>query len=110
MSVLSRAFPSDNLHVVDLPYRFSSWAFDEPANARLWFDADGQLVAWACLQTPFWSFDYALHPAAEPGLHRDLLAWADDRARQIVDAPSSRPAWFVNVFADQAERRRNLEA
>jgi hypothetical protein len=44
MAALSRQFFTDNLHVIDLPYRFSSWAFDDPENIRLWFDQDGQCL------------------------------------------------------------------
>ena len=81
MSALARQFPADNLHATDLPYRFSSWALDDPDNVRLWFDDDQQLVAWAMLQTPFWEIDYVFHPNAESDLHQEILAWADQRAQ-----------------------------
>jgi len=108
MTALSRQFPSDNLRVIDLPYRLSSWACDDPANVGLWFD-DARLVAWAVLQPPFWTLDYAYHPDA-PDIHPRILAWADERARAALYTPSGRPVWFVNVFADQSNRRRDLEA
>jgi mycothiol synthase len=110
MTALAHAFSTDNLRVVDLPYRFSSWALDYPQNIGLWVNAEGQLLAWAVMQTPFWTIDYAYHPDAETDLHRPLLAWADRRARQVLDTPSGRPCWFVMVFASQAERIRDLEA
>ncbi len=109
MSALSRQFPSDNLRVTDLPYRLSSWACDDPANVGLWFD-DARLVAWAVLQTPFWTLDYAYHPDAAPDIHPHILAWADERARAALKTPTGRPTWFVNVFADQSDRRCGLEA
>jgi ribosomal protein S18 acetylase RimI-like enzyme len=110
MGALVRDFPVGNLHVADLPYRFSSWAFDYPDNVGLWVDAEGQqLLAWAVMQTPFWTIDCACHPSADRNLHRQILAWADRRACQILDTPGGRPAWFVNVFADQADRIRDLE-
>jgi ribosomal protein S18 acetylase RimI-like enzyme len=109
MAALVRGFPMDNLHVADLPYRFSSWAFDYPNNVGLWVDAEGRLSAWAVMQTPFWTIDYACHPDADRSLHRQILAWADGRARRVLDTPSGRPSWFVNVFADQVERIRDLE-
>ncbi len=102
-------FPAENLHVADLPYRLSSWALEDPGNVRLWVEADGQLLEWAIMQTPFWSIDYACHPGFEGELHHRVLAWADRRARQILDTPSGRPAWFVNVFADQSYRIQDLE-
>ena len=110
MVALVRAHPEDNLHVVDLPYRLSSWAFDTPENVGLWVDEAGDLTAWAVLQTPFWAMDYALRPDAPPDLHRRLLAWADHRASAVRGTPSGHPLWFVNVFARQRERRRDLEA
>jgi len=109
MAALVHHSPADNPHVADLPWRLSSWAFDYPDNVGLWVDADGQMLAWAVMQTPFWTIDYACHPAADKNLHRQLLAWADDRARQILGTPSGRPRWYVNVFADQAGRIRDLE-
>jgi hypothetical protein len=36
MIALAHAFPSDNLYIVDLPYRLSSWAMDYPGNIGLW--------------------------------------------------------------------------
>jgi mycothiol synthase len=109
MSALVHRFPTEYLHIADLPYRFSSWAFDDPANISLWFDDALRLVAWAVLQTPFWALDFAYDPSAELHLHRHILAWADRRAREIRDTPGGRPAWYVNVFAEQADRIRELE-
>jgi hypothetical protein len=109
MIELARVSPTDNLHVIDLPYRVSSWASDDPANVGLWVNAEDQLLAWAVMQTPFWTIDCACHPDAEPKLHRHLLAWADHRARQVLDTPNGRPCWFVMVYADQTDRIRDLE-
>lgn len=106
---LVHSYPAENLHVVDLPYRFSSWAFDEPSNIRLWTDVAGRVAAWAILQTPFWSLDYAYRPDVGDEVHADLLAWADGRASAAVDTAYGRPAWFVSVFASQKERQRALE-
>jgi mycothiol synthase len=109
MIALAHACPTDNLHVVDLPYRLSSWARDDPGNIGLWVDPTGRLLVWAVLQTPFWTIDYVFHPNADAHLHRELLAWADHRARQLVDTPYGRPCWFVMAFASQTDRIRDLE-
>lgn len=109
MSALARQFPQDNLHVVDLPYRFSSWAFDDPENVALWFDENQRLIAWAVMQSPFWTIDYVCHPEAARDLHPEILAWADERARAIKDTPYARSAWFAMVFSGQQERIRDLE-
>lgn len=109
MAELVRKFPSGNLHVVDLPYRFSSWSFDFPENIRLWRDENDSLLAWAILQVPFWTIDYAIHPEFQSKLHLEILQWADEQAHKILNTESGRPAWFVPVQAGQAERIRDLE-
>ncbi len=108
MSTLAREFAPVNLHVVDLPYRFSSWALDDPDNIRLWFDGHEQLMGWAVLQSPFWTIDYVFHPQVEAQLHPEILTWADQRAREM-NASFSRPAWFAMVFEEQTDRIRVLE-
>ncbi len=68
------------------------------------------MVAWVVMQTPFWSIDYACHPSVSDEVHPQLLAWADQRARQIVGSDFGHPIWFVNVFVEQERRMRDLEA
>jgi mycothiol synthase len=109
ISTLARQFSINNLHVIDLPYRLSSWALDDPENIRLWFDENDNLIAWAVLQTPFWIIDYGCHPDYESSLHPEILAWADQRARSILDTPFGHPAWFIPVFSGQSDRIRDLE-
>lgn len=108
MVALARHAAATTFHLVDLPYRLSSWAFVQPENTRLWFDADQQLRAWAVLQTPFWNIDYVCHPDVEATLHAEILAWADARAQAIVDTPHGHPAWFINVFPSQTTRLQEL--
>lgn len=110
MIALSRASAICPWRIADLPYRFSSWALDDPHYARLWVDAAGRLRAWAVMQVPFWTIDYTCDPAAGAGLHRQILAWADRRAREILDTPRGLPSWYVTVLPGQAERIRDLEA
>lgn len=109
MAALARQCSENNLHVVDLPYRLSSWTFDNPENVQLWFDEHQQLVAWAALQTPFWTIDYVCLPDLEINLHQAILAWADQRARANLHTAQGRPAWFVPVFSGQTNRIRDLE-
>lgn len=109
MIALTNAFPADNLHIVDLPYRLSSWALDYPNNIKLWVNSEGQLLAWAVMQTPFWTIDYVCHPHTDPNLHRQILDWADKHAQTIVDTSVGHPAWYVNVFPSQTDRICHLE-
>ncbi len=107
---LVHRFPEGNLHVCDMPYRLSSWALDDPENVSLWFDQEGKLCAWAVMQTPFWTIDVACHPAYEADLYHQIIAWADNRARATCGTPSGHPIWYINVFTDQSDRIRDLEA
>ena len=110
MTKLAQQTQPDNLHVVDLPYRFSSWALDDSQNTSLWFDSEQNLVAWAIMQSPFWSIDYVYTTDVSASLHPQILAWADTLAYNLVDTPYGRPAWFINVFVDQHARIIDLEA
>jgi mycothiol synthase len=109
MASLAQAFPASHLHTVDLPYRLSSWGLDESENTQLWETAKGALMGWVVLQTPFWTIDCACHPAVESKLFPEMLAWAGQRAEEIVETPYGHPTWFVNVFATQAGRIQALE-
>ena len=110
MLALAASSPDRNLHVVDLPYRLSSWALDEAANSALWEDGRGRLAAWAVLQAPFWSIDFALRPDAEARLFSAILDWAVARARDAQGTTHERASWFVHVFGDLTDRLRRLDA
>ncbi len=109
MQALAQAQPHANLHWVDLPYRLSSWAFDDPTNVALWEDERGELVAWAVLQTPFWAIDYIYQPDVAD-LHGQILEWADAQAQRQRSSSYGHPMWFVNVFDWQHQRQRDLES
>ncbi len=101
LQALAAGFPDAHLHVMDLPYRLSSWALDEPGNGALWVDAAGELRAWAVLQTPFWTLDWACAPDHAAALFPQVLQWGEARIRAVVGTVYERPCWFVNVFAEQ---------
>jgi hypothetical protein len=109
MAVLARKCMEEHLHVFDLPYRLSSWALDTSQNTCLWFDDKDRLVAWAVLQTPFWTIDIVCHPSIEQQLYHQILSWADSCAQAALHSSNGRPAWFVMVFAGQKQRIHDLE-
>lgn len=109
MMDLVNSFPSETLHIIDLPYRLCSWALDDPENVALWFNEKRELVAWAVLQTPFWEIDYFCHPDAERNLYSEILAWAERRAKATMNTLYGHPSWFINVFSEQANCIRDLE-
>lgn len=110
MLALARAHRTETLHDVDLPYRLCSWALDETQNTQLWFDEANALVGWVILQTPFWTIDFEYAHPAEAELAPTILAWADARAKQIVNEPSGHPSWFALAFRRQTARAKYLEA
>jgi mycothiol synthase len=109
MIQLARESHRENLHVTDLPYRLSSWALGKVDNIGLWVDETGRLVAWAVMQTPFWTIDYIVRQDLERELHQNILDWGDQRALNLSKTRYGLPAWYVNVFTDQVERRQELE-
>ena len=56
------AFPGDNFHVVDFPYRLCSPSLEDKRNISLWEDEGGNVVAFAIWQAPFAVLDYSFHP------------------------------------------------
>ncbi len=109
MVELANRFREDSFHVSDLPYRFSSWALDDPENACLWCDANGNLLAWAVMQTPFWTVDLVLNPQFARYLFPRILTWIDQRARAILDGQYGHSAWYVPIFSEQSNFIRVLE-
>ncbi len=106
---LVAATSASTLHVIDMPYRLSSWALDDPANVSLWVDAQGALIAWAALQLPFWMLDIVCQPLAEDQLLPLIMDWADARCRELQQAGAGRPMWFCSILPEQVQRRRVLE-
>ncbi len=102
--------PRDHVHVVDLPYRLSSWAWSSPSQTRQWVTPEGELHAWACLQTPFWSVDLAVHHDAPPTLTGEVLSWVDAQAQSVLSTEYGRPMWFAFAFSDQHRLIAALEA
>jgi ribosomal protein S18 acetylase RimI-like enzyme len=115
MGILARQTRADNLHVTDLPYRFSSASLDDFENIRLWRDEDDRLLAWAMLESIHDSLDFVCLPEMESDLLPQILEWADQRSRQHPEliplgTPDDGPCWFVNIFSEQSYRIRILEA
>lgn len=96
-------------HIADWPYRFASWALDDPENSQVWRDASGYLLGWAVLQTPFWALDMVVHPAAPADLYATMLTWATTRAATLAAQGRGRPLWFVSIDAACHTERAHLE-
>lgn len=97
-------------HVADWPYRFSSWALDQIENTQVWLGPAAEVLGWVVMQAPFWAIDCIVHPNAPTTLYRDMLAWAQARAKQMQAAGAGRPMWFVSIPANCISQRHDLEA
>src|SRR3972149_5814011 len=101
MSALASQFRAEHLHVIDLPYRLSSWALDEPENVHLYQPPAGftvrplagekEVEAYVALHrsvfesknmTADWRERTLQHPAYDPNL--DL----------VVESPNGRLVAF----------------
>lgn len=103
--------PAHHPHVIDLPYRLCSWAFEDPSNIGLWEDDRGALLGWVVMQAPFWTIDLATRHHAPPETLRVPLSWAEEKAHASLGTPYGRPSWFVSVpEADDAVRNALEEA
>lgn len=109
MIALAALHPQENLRIIDLPYRLSSWALDDPQNACLWLGDDSKLVGWVVMQAPFWTIDFSCQPDLENQLLPEMLAWVDWRARVTTRTDMGHPNWFIMVFRDQESRIHVLE-
>ncbi|MFO7170165.1 MAG: GNAT family N-acetyltransferase [Chloroflexota bacterium] len=102
---LVRAFPEEQLHVVDVPYRLASWALESERNARLWCDPDGNLLAFAIIQLPWQTLDYFVHPAArELGIETALMVWVAERMQELAAERGAPVELYVHVRAEHRDR------
>src|SRR5579864_8445654 len=76
------ANPHGFSHLIDLPYRLSSWSLEDPANLRLW-ETDGKIRAIGMLQIPWAELDYVYLPESEH-LVPEIFTWAAERALAIA--------------------------
>lgn len=101
MADLVYAYPDQFLHVIDLPYRLSSWSLDDSVNGRLWENEHLELMAWAVVQFPWLELDYMVHPAAQE-LESEVFAWAVIRAQEIANQQGEPFTLYVSFRKDRA--------
>lgn len=84
LMALAQVAGADYPHALDLPYRLASWALDDSANIRLWWDEAGTLRAFAICQTPWFLLDLCLHPGSEAAQLAEMVAWGRARGQQLA--------------------------
>lgn len=106
---LVHRYPDQFVHVIDLPYRLCSWAFDCQDNAAAWFTESGELLAWAVLQAPFWVIDIFHSRTRYQETYQKVLLWAEERCWSLRGTQFGRPTWFIKVFEGQTILQAELE-
>lgn len=107
MAELVYAHPAGQLHVVDVPYRLTSWSLDDPRNTSLWEDEAGRLIGWAALQIPWATVDLARHRDAT-GLELEMLRWGLARAQAWAAEQKRDFTLYQGLLEHQAEARARL--
>lgn len=104
--------PAGSVHILDMPYRLSSTALEDPRSVGLWQDEAGGLVGFAVLQWPWQTLDYALAPDGDDrDLEQQILDWAIERFPQTSKNYLSyeHPLLFVEVAQGYAAKGSFLE-
>jgi mycothiol synthase len=105
---LIHSMPFSCRHVIDLPWRLSSPAFNEGRDAAFWEDSDGQVVGFAAWQYYWAALDFFILPGLEAqSVETDLFAWADGRFRER-DGERGRPLPYWAEFRDDDRERQQL--
>jgi len=80
-------YSADLPHVIDQPYRLTSYSLEDPRNFAAWTDEAGELMAFGLMQEPFAEFDYAVRPNLDgTGLTAEVLRWGMRRAQALANA------------------------
>lgn len=87
-------------HTLDAPYRVCSWALDAWANIWQSKTPTGEPLAWAVMQGPWHTLDYATRPDQAARLWPELWAWGQARARTIAGRRGKPFTLHVEVHPD----------
>jgi mycothiol synthase len=99
------AYPGENLHVADLPYRLCAPSAQGPENVRLFEDASGHLLAFGIVQAAWGTLDYFIRPAARgKGIEDALMTWALARFQRLTDARGRDLDWWIDTRAELPDR------
>lgn len=90
------AHPADQPHVLDQPYRLTSYSVEDPRNYAGWVDGQGRLRAFGLMQEPFAELDWAVHPdLAGTALPDAVLRWGLARAQALANAAHQPFTFYV---------------
>jgi ribosomal protein S18 acetylase RimI-like enzyme len=93
-------YPSACFHTVDMPYRLCSPAAQDPANSRLWTDAEDEVLGFDLVQLPFSTLDWATRPGDEQ-LHDEIVAWGVARLEEVAGQRSGGLGFLLDSRSDR---------
>jgi mycothiol synthase len=99
IAAFTTRYPDACFHAVDMPYRLSSPATQDPANVKLWADAEGELLGFGLLQFPFSSLDWAVRPGNEQ-LQQEIVAWGVARLERVAAQQSGGLGFLLDSRSD----------
>lgn len=74
-----------HIHTIDMPYRLTSTWQDKGCEIGLW-ERDGELVAWAVFQPPWFNVDYVMHPSLQGTLlEMEIFSWGKEQMRKYAN-------------------------
>jgi mycothiol synthase len=99
------AYPGENLHVADLPYRLCAPSAQDPEYVRLFEGGSGHLLAFGIVQAAWGTLDYFVRPAARnSNIENVLMTWALKRFQRLTDARGRSLDWWIDTRADLPDR------
>lgn len=98
-----------HIHRVDMPYRLSSTWQDQGCRLKSW-EKDGELLAWALFQPPWYNLDYAIQPAARGSmLEKEIFAWAKEEMIAYAQRTNDNFHGSVELFEDTPRLEQTIE-
>lgn len=78
-----------HIHAIDMPYRLTSTWQEQGGEIGLW-EKDGELVAWAVFQPPWFNVDYAMHPSVHGSLlEMEIFSWGKEQMSKYANHTGS---------------------
>lgn len=78
-NLLDQGIDDPHIHAIDMPYRLTSTWQDQGCEIGLW-EKDGELVAWAVFQPPWFNVDYVMLPSLQgTPLEMEIFSWGKEQ-------------------------------
>lgn len=84
-NLLDQGRDTPHIHATDMPYRLTSTWQDHGCEIGLW-EKDGELVAWAIFQPPWFNVDYVMHSSVQGTLLEiEIFSWGKEQMRKYAN-------------------------